>query len=148
VEEHGVRTVQLRIGVVLGPGGGALDKMVMPFRLGVSLVGKGDNYMSWVHRDDVVGMALMALDNEEVSGPVNVTSPHWATARELASTAGSVIGRPMVRVPEVAVRAGLGEVVDVLTGSQRVFPQRAIDLEYEYHHARLMPALEASLMAE
>jgi hypothetical protein len=116
--------------------------------MGVSVIGKGDNCMSWIHRDDVVGMALMALDNEEIRGPINVTSPYFATARELSATAGSVLGRPTFRVPEAVVRAGLGDAVDMITGSKRVFPRRAIDLEYEYHHARLMPALEASLMAE
>jgi uncharacterized protein (TIGR01777 family) len=148
VEEHGVRCVRLRIGVVLGPGGGALAKMVLPLRIGVGAIGKGDNHVSWVHLDDVVGMAMFALDDERVSGPMNATSPYPTTLRELARTAASVIGRPTFPVPLAAVRATMGEAATVLTGSQQVYPRRAVDLEYEFHHARLLPALEASLMAE
>jgi uncharacterized protein (TIGR01777 family) len=148
VAQHGVRSVQLRIGVVLGPGGGALGKMVMPMRVGVASVGKGDNYISWVHLDDVVGMALMALDDPELSGPINVTSPHFATQRELVAAAASVLGRPALRVPKAALRIAMGEASEAMLGSLRAFPRRAIDLEYAYHYARLVPALEASLIED
>ncbi|MEQ9319332.1 MAG: TIGR01777 family oxidoreductase [Polyangiaceae bacterium] len=148
-EEHGVRTVQLRLGVVLGPDGGALDKMVAPMRLFVNgPIGKGDNAMSWIHRDDVVGMILWALDDEGKEGAYNCTSPFSTTGKELAKTMGSVLGRPAVPAPEAAVRMVMGEAVDVLVGSLDVYPERAVDQGYEYHYARLTPALESSLMAD
>lgn len=148
-EEHGVRTVQLRLGVVLGPDGGALDKMVAPLRLFVNgPIGKGDNMMSWVHRDDVVGMILWALDDDGKEGPYNCTSPFSTTGKELAKTMGSVLGRPAVPAPEAAVRMVMGEAVDVLVGSLDVYPERAVEEGYEYHFARLTPALEDALMAD
>lgn len=148
-EAHGVRTVQLRIGVVLGPGGGALGEMV---QLGGAFVGgpvgKGDNALAWISLDDVVGMVLWALDDDRVSGPINCTSPNVTTQRELAKSAGSVLGRPAIGVPEAVMRMVLGEVVDVLCGSVNAQPTRALELGYEYHHARLVPALEAALVSD
>ncbi len=149
VSEHGVRNAQLRIGVVLGPGGGALARMVLPLRSMVGgPIGKGDNKMSWVHIDDVVGMLLWAVDDDNVSGPINCTSPYVTTGKEMAKTIGSVINRPAVGTPTAVMRMVLGEAVDVIIGSQEIYPQRAIDGEYEFQHARLVPALEASLMAD
>lgn len=148
-EEHGVRTVQLRLGVVLGPDGGALDKMVAPMRLFVNgPIGNGKNAMSWVHRDDVVGMILWSLDDDGKEGAYNCTSPFSTTGKELAKTMGSVLGRPAVPAPEAAVRMVMGEAVDVLVGSLDVYPERAVEEGYEYHFARLTPALESSLMAD
>lgn len=147
-EEHGVRTVQLRIGIVLGPGGGPLEAMVMPLRLGVGRIGKGDNQVSWVHRDDVVGMILWALDDEDLKGAINCTSPYVTTGRDLADTIGSVIGRPTVVMPEVVANIVLGDMAKVVTGNLNVYPKLAVDRGYEYRHARLTPALEDALMAD
>jgi uncharacterized protein (TIGR01777 family) len=146
-KEHGVRDVELRIGIVLGAGGGAVKEMVAPLRLFIGgPIGKGDNELSWVHVDDVIGMILWALDTETVQGPVNAVSPYPTTGRELASTMASVIGRPSVSVPEGLLRMRFGGAVDVMVGSLRVHPKRAIDGGYEYHFARLLPALEQALM--
>lgn len=149
VEEHGVRAVQLRIGMVIGPGGGAIDEMV---QLGGAFVGgpvgKGDNHVSWVHLDDVVGMILMAIDDDSLRGAINCTSPFVATQREIAKAAGSVLGRPTFGMPAAVARAILGDVVDAVTGSLNVQPTRALDLGYEYHYARLVPALEDALMSD
>ena len=146
--ELGTRSVQLRLGVVVGPGG-ALDKMIAPMRLFVNgPIGSGENILSWVQRDDVVGMALTALDDDSWEGAYNCVSPYAVTSRELAKTLGSVIGRPAVPAPAGPVKMILGDFVDVLTGNLDVFPQRAVDAGYEYHHARLTPALEAALMAD
>jgi uncharacterized protein len=148
-EDHGVRTVQLRIGVVLGPDGGALDKMVAPLRMFVNgPIGRGDNVVSWIHRDDVVGMILWALDDDTTTGAYNCTSPYPTTGRELAKSIGSVIGRVAVPAPVAAARMVLGDAVDVVVGSLDVYPERAVDAGYEYHHARLVPALESALMAD
>jgi uncharacterized protein (TIGR01777 family) len=148
-EEHDVRNVRLRLGVVFGPGGGALQEMLGPMRMFVGgPIGKGDNYISWVYLDDVVGMALMALDDDSISGPLNCTSPFPTTARELAVQMGSVLGRPRIGAPGFVAGMMFGEAAEAVTGSLRVAPSRALELGYEYHKARLLPALEASLHSD
>ncbi|MCC6551638.1 MAG: TIGR01777 family protein [Polyangiaceae bacterium] len=146
-EAHGVRTVELRFGIVLGEGGGALEKMLKPFKLfaGGPIAG-GKQVVSWVHRDDVVGMTLLALDNPAVKGPINVVAPSPATSEELARAIGVVMNRPSwLRVPEAAIRIGMGDAAEMLTTGQRVQPKRAIELGYEFRYARLLPALESIL---
>lgn len=147
VEEHGVRSVQLRIGIVLGEGGGPLEKMILPFKLYMGgPIGDGKQVMSWVHRDDVTGMILFALDNEEAKGPINAVSPNAATADELAKAMGIVMNRPSwLRVPKAIVEAAMGEAAVIATTGQRVYPKRAIELGYEFRYARLLPALESIL---
>ncbi len=148
-EALGVRVVQLRIGVVLGPGGGALSQLIGPMKLFVNgPIGTGANVMSWVHIDDVVGMVTWAMDNPDVRGPINCTAPESTTARELAVTMGSVLGRRHIPAPEPIAKWMLGDAIEVVTGSLEVYPRRAVDLGYEYHHARLLPALEAALVGE
>jgi len=142
-EEHGVRTVQLRTGVVLGAGGGALAKMVTP--LGVTKIGKGDNDVSWVQIDDVVGMILMAIDDSALRGAINCTAPSFTTGRGLAIAIGSAAGKPVIPVPVAVVRLGLGDAVEVIVGSLRVYPRRAVDHGYAFAYADLTRALEASL---
>lgn len=146
-EKHGIRSVQLRIGIVLGEGGGPLEKLVMPFKLGVGgHVGDGKQVISWVHRDDVVGMILMALDNDSVSGPVNVVSPNAVTGKEMAEAIGVVMGRSSwLPVPNFAIGLLMGEASVIVTTGQRVEPKRAVELGYEFRYARLLPALESIL---
>lgn len=146
-EAHGVRTAMLRIGVVFGKGGGALQQMVPAFKWFVGgPIGSGEQVYSWVHIDDVVGLALLAIDDESVSGPINATSPYPATAGEVAKAIGVTLNRPSYfKVPKGIVNAMLGEAAEVVTESQRVLPRRAIDLGYEFRHARLMPAIESIL---
>jgi uncharacterized protein (TIGR01777 family) len=148
VEEHGVRAVQLRIGVVFGQGGGALQRMMQPRFFVGGPIGTGDNDMSWVHMDDVVGMALMALDDAALSGPLNCTSPYFTTGKQLAAELASVTDKRALPMPEAVARLLFGDVVDLLVGSQRIYPRRAVEHGYEFYHARLTPALEASLMAD
>jgi uncharacterized protein len=146
-EEHGVRSVQLRIGVVLGEGGGAVDKMALPFKLfGGGPVGDGKQVISWVHREDVVGMILLALDDERVKGPVNAVSPNPVTSAEMARALGSVMNRPSwIRTPAFALRLAMGEAAEILTTGQRVFPARAVELGYEFRYTKIVPALESIL---
>ncbi len=144
-EKHGVRCVQLRFGVVLGKGGGALSQMLRPRLFVGAPIGKGDNRVSWVHRDDVVGMTLAALDSSSWRGPINCTSPYSATQRELADQIASVVDKPAIGLPESVARLAFGDMVDVLVGDSRVYPQRAVEREYPFCHARLTDALEASL---
>ncbi len=147
VEKVGVRAAQLRIGVVLGDGGGALEKMLIPFKLFAGgPIGDGKQVVSWVHRDDVVGMLLMAIDNPEIKGPINAVSPNPVTSKELATAIGNVINRPSsLPAPAFAVKLAMGEAATILLDGVRVIPRRAIDLGYEFHRARLVPALESIL---
>lgn len=148
-EELGVRVVRLRIGVVLGHGGGSLARMVGPLGAFVAgPIGKGDNAVSWVHVDDVTGMVLWSLDDARVTGAINCTSPFFTTGKGLAKAMASVLGKPAFAAPEAFVRPILGDMIDLVVGSQKVFPSRAVELGYEFHLARLVPALEEALVRE
>ena len=146
-EELGVRVVNLRIGVVFGEGGGALEKMVPAFRFFVGgPIGSGDQFYSWIHIDDIAGLTIAAIDDDRYSGPINATSPYPATAGEVAKQIGATLNRPsFFKVPKAIVSAMLGEAAEVVTESQRVLPKRAIELGYEFRYARLQPALEEIL---
>ncbi|MGK4002839.1 TIGR01777 family oxidoreductase [Sorangium sp. So ce1036] len=143
--QHGTRSVQLRIGVTIGEGGGALDKMIAPFKLFLGgPIGDGTQVISWIHVDDVVGLTLLALDNEAVRGPLNVTSPNAATGEEVARALGVVLHRPSwLRVPEAVVKLGLGDAAEIITTGQRVYPRRAEELGYTFRRADLVPALQS-----
>jgi uncharacterized protein len=146
-EPLGIRSVQIRLGVVLGEGGGALDKMILPFKLFAGgPVGDGTQVVSWVSREDVVGMILLALDDARLTGPINAVSPNPVTSKEMADALGVVLGRPSwLKTPAFAVNAAMGEAASILTTGQRVFPRKAVDLGYEFQQARLLPALESIL---
>ncbi len=143
-EGTGVRVVVVRTGHVLDPRGGFLAALLTPFKLGVGgpLAG-GEQYVSWVHIDDEVGILLWALDNEKVSGVVNSTAPNPVTNRVFSKALGRAIGRPAVMpVPGVTLDLMYGrEFGKVLRGGQRVLPRRALDLGYEFRHPELDEAL-------
>jgi uncharacterized protein (TIGR01777 family) len=144
VERSGVRLVVVRTGHVLDPDGGLLKEMLTPFRLGVGgPIAGGDQYMSWIHIDDEVGILLWALDSDKVSGVVNATAPNPATNRELSKSLGRALGRPaVVPVPGFALDLKFGsEFGRVLRGGQRVMPRRVLDLGYEFRHPDLDKAL-------
>ena len=141
----GVRTVLLRNGVVLARDGGALPRLARPFRFGVGgPLGRGRHYMAWVHLDDVVGVILHALDNDSVSGPLNVTAPQPVTNAAFTKALGRVLHRPAILpVPPLALRLALGEVVPVvLMASQRALPQRTQASGYTFRHPTLEGALQ------
>jgi uncharacterized protein (TIGR01777 family) len=142
-EPLGVRVAIVRIGVVLERGGGALSKMLTPFKLGVGgKVGSGTQWMSWVHNADVVGILLFALENAEAHGPFNATAPNSVTNKDFSKELGYALRRPSyVPTPAFALRLGLGEVADVITTGQRVLPQRALEAGYTFR----FPTLEAAL---
>lgn len=140
--DDGVRCAQLRFGVVLDADGGALDKMLLPLRVGVARVGRGDNHMPWIHRADVVGLLLAALDDDRYEGALNTAAPEAATAAEVATAIGRVISRPVIPSPAAAVRLALGEAVVLLTGSLHLVPARADALGYPWQHPTLREALE------
>jgi uncharacterized protein (TIGR01777 family) len=126
---------------VVAPEGGALEKMLPPFRMGVGgPVAGGRQYVPWVHLDDVVGALLFLLDQGD--GPYNVTAPEPVTNRELSKTLGRVLRRPAVLpVPGLALKLLYGEMGRIVTTGVRAVPQRLLDAGYEFHHAELEPAL-------
>jgi uncharacterized protein len=144
VEASGVRLVVIRTGHVLDPRGGLLGRMLPPFRMGVGgpLAG-GDQYVSWVHIADELGILLWALDEEAVSGTVNATAPNPVTNREFSRALGRALNRPaVVPVPGLTLDLMFGrEFGKVLRGGQRVMPRRAQELGYEFEHPELEKAL-------
>ncbi|HKT83013.1 MAG TPA: TIGR01777 family oxidoreductase [Solirubrobacterales bacterium] len=144
VEPTGVRLAIVRTGHVLDPRGGFLGPQLTPFKLGVGgpLAG-GDQYVSWIHISDEVGILLWALENEKVSGIVNATAPHPVTNKVFSRALGKALGRPaVVPVPGITVDLMFGkEFGKVLRGGQRVMPRRAQDLGYRFQHPELDEAL-------
>ena len=142
-----VRVAALRIGIVLGPNGGALAKMLTPFRAAVGgRLGSGKQWMSWIHRDDVVGLVLAALDGPAYAGPVNATAPTSVRNRDFTAALAAAVHRPaVVRVPGLALRLVLCEMADMLLTGQRVVPAVATEAGYAFKYPELGPAIAASL---
>lgn len=142
-ENLGVRVVRVRIGVVLGAGGGALRKMLPPFRAFVGgPAGSGTQWMSWIHRADVVELFLFALANAAVSGPLNGTAPSPVRNRDFAAALGSALRRPaFVTAPAPALRLLFGEMAEMVLTGQRVVPSRALALGFRFRFPELSDAL-------
>jgi uncharacterized protein (TIGR01777 family) len=140
----GVRVVLTRTGLVLASNGGALEKMLPPFRLGLGgPLGSGRQYMPWIHLDDTVGGLLHVLDDERASGPVNLTAPEPVTNRDFSRTLGRVLHRPAVLpVPAPALKLLFGEMATILLTGQRAVPARLHELGYLFQYRELAPALE------
>ena len=138
-----VRVVLLRFGVVLGSEGGALPRMLVPFRLGLGgRLGSGRQYMSWIHVEDAVGLARMALERRETRGPLNVVAPGPQTNAAFSRALASVLGRPcFLTAPAFALRLVLGEMSEMLLASQRVEPAAALAAGYDFRFPDLAPAL-------
>jgi len=139
----GIRVVRARTGVVLSESGGALEKMLPPFKLGVGgPVAGGRQYVPWIHADDVIGALVFCLDDEAASGPVNLTAPEPVTNRELSKALGRVLGRPAIApVPALAVRTLYGDMAQIVTTGVRAVPQRLQELGYRFRQPELEPAL-------
>lgn len=145
--QAGVRTAVVRIGVVLGSGGGALAKMLPPFRLGLGgPLGNGKQWVSWIHIDDLCALFVWILEHEGCSGVFNATAPRSVTMKELADALGRVLHRPaFLPAPAALMRLALGEVADVLLTGQRVLPRRAQAAGFCFAHPSLEPALRSLL---
>ena len=143
-EALGVRVVRVRIGVALSPEGGALGKMLLPFKMGAGgRVGSGKQWMSWIHLDDLVRLLRFVALESDVSGPVNATAPEPVRNAEFTDTLGSVLRRPtVIPLPKFALRAVAGEASDLLLASQRVHPNVAMGLGFAFEFSELQPALE------
>lgn len=143
--EAGVRTVSLRLGVVLSRRGGALERMLPPFRLGLGgPLGTGRQWMPWIHLDDAVGAFLHALEQPRLSGPVLVVAPQPVRQREFARALGRSLRRPAVLpAPGWALRLLLGPMAqELLVAGQRCFPRRLQADGFGWHHPDLAEALQ------
>ena len=145
-EELGLRVARMRTGVVLSESGGALGKMMTPFKLGVGgPVAGGHQYVPWIHIDDVVGGIVCALEDDRLSGALNLTAPAPATNRELSKALGRALRRPAIApVPEFALKLLYGEMSSIVTTGARVVPARLAELGYRFRRPDLDDALRAA----
>jgi len=141
--ERGIRVVHPRIGIVLGKGGGALAKMITPFKLGLGgRLASGRQWMSWIHVDDMVGMLLFAAGNDRASGPMNAVAPTPVTNAEFTKALAKAVHRPAIfPVPAFGLKLLLGGFADVLLASQRVLPRAAEKAGFAFRH----PSLDETL---
>ncbi len=141
------RVVVMRTGVVLGEGGGALERMLLPFRLFAGgPIGSGQQWMSWIHLEDLVGLFLLALDSPQARGPLNGTAPNPVRMSELAAALGKAMGRPSwLKVPGAALRLAVGEAATVVLTGQRVQPRKALELGYRFRFTQVEEALREIL---
>ena len=145
-ESFGIRVVRVRTGLVLAAGGGALQRMLPPFRMGVGgRLGSGRQWMSWIHLEDLTAMFQFAVESQ-VRGPLNGVAPQPATNSEFTRELAQALWRPAVfPVPEFALRLLFGEMADVLLASQRVVPAAAEAAGFRFRFPQLAPALAALL---
>jgi uncharacterized protein (TIGR01777 family) len=143
----GVRVVQVRTGIVLDRGGGALAQMLTPFRLGVGgPVAGGKQFISWIHPEDLVGLMVAALEDESWRGAVNATAPSPVTNGEFSKALGRALHRPaLLPVPELALRLLYGEMAEIVTTGARVLPAKPLMLGYRFRHPELEGALRSAL---
>lgn len=148
-ESLGVRVCYMRFGIVLGAGGGALERMLTPFKLGVGgPIGSGRQWLSWIHIDDVVKGAQFLMERSDLSGAFNFTAPHPVTMAEFARTLGRVLLRPsFVRTPAFVLRLMFGEMAESLLMGSRVLPKRLMEAGYRFRYPALENALRAVLQA-
>lgn len=143
--EWGARVCLSRTGIVLGADGGALGKMLLPFRLGLGgRLGDGQQYMPWIHRDDVVKALIWMLETPSASGAYNVVSPHPVTNREFTRALGKAVHRPtLFPVPAMVLRLALGELSTLLLEGQRALPARLQEAGFDFEHPELDEALHS-----
>jgi len=142
-ESLAMRVVLLRIGVVLGREGGALERMAMPYRLFVGgTVGTGRQWISWIHVHDLVRLVRFAIENDGVMGGLNATAPDSVPMRDFGRTLARVLRRPnLFPAPAFLLRLALGEVSDVVTKGQRAVPKKALERGFAFRYPDLEPAL-------
>ena len=145
-DEAGIRTLNIRIGLVLSAKGGALPNMLKPFELGLGgRIGSGRQWWSWIHMDDIVGGIHHAMDTESFSGPVNLVAPNPVRNAEFTKVLASVLGRPaLFLAPKLMLRLAFGAQAadELLLASQRVEPGKLTASGYAFHFRELRPALE------
>jgi uncharacterized protein (TIGR01777 family) len=146
--EHGVRVVYLRIGLVVGTDGGFLTRMLTPFEYGLGgPMGSGQQWMSWIERDDLIRLIAHAIARPDISGPINATAPIPVRNMKFSEELGRRLGRPAVfRIPAMLLRHAAGDFADeLLLGGQRVIPNKALSSGFVFRHETLRSAFEAIL---
>jgi uncharacterized protein len=144
VDRLGVRRVNIRIGIVLDKYEGALEQMITPYKFFIGgPLGSGKQWFPWIHIDDVAGIFLFALDNENVYGILNAVSPNPLRMNEFCRTLGAVMNRPsLFKVPAFVLKIIFGEGADVLLGGAKVIPERTIELGYIFNFVEVEKALK------
>lgn len=144
------RSVLVRISLVLGPGGGALAKMLTPFKLGLGgRLASGRQWMSWIHREDLCALLLHAVERDDLSGPLLAASPNPVTNLEFTKALGRVLGRPTILpMPYFQLRLLFGKVATVLASSQRCRPDRTLASGFTFRHPDLETALRGIVNKE
>ena len=144
-ESLGIRVCTVRIGLVLDPSGGALQKMLPAFRLGLGgMIGKGQQWMSWVDRGDLCRLILFLIQNPSARGPFNATAPYPANNRGFTHALGEALHRPtLFTVPSLALKVAMGEASSLLTTGQKVLPRKAAAAGFQYRHESLESAFAA-----
>lgn len=143
-----IRVVNLRIGVVLSPRGGALRTMLPAFRMGLGgVIGTGRQWVSWISLDDLIRLILFVIDEDSISGPINAVAPNPVTNRQLTKAMGRILHRPtLCAVPNFALRLAFGSLADeALLASQRVRSVRLKQTPFKFHHPELPEALQCLL---
>ncbi len=141
----GIRVIHMRLGIALARGGGALTKMLTPFRLGLGgAIGNGRQFMGWIAIEDVVGAVMHLIDKSQLAGPVNFVAPQAVTNREFSKTLGSVLHRPAILpLPAMAARLVFGEMAqELLLASERAEPRRLLTDGFVFQYQQLRGALE------
>ena len=140
----GVRTCLLRTGIVLGKRGGALSKMLLPFKFGLGgKIGSGKQWMSWIHLDDLVGIILYCIDHDELNGPVNGTSPNPVTNEVFTKTLGKVLKFPTIlTMPAIVVKILMGQMgEELLLAGKNILPVKILNAGYKFKYEKLEKAL-------
>lgn len=146
-EEYGVRVALLRIGVVIGKDGGVLKKMRLPYLLGAgATLGSGNQWLSWIHLDDLVALADYLINAPDSAGIYNATAPNPVTNREFTQALAAAVNRPaFFKLPAMPLRWLLGEMSELLLHSQRVFPERARQMGFRFQYPEISTALEQAM---
>ena len=144
LQPHGVRVVCLRIGIVLGGGGGALEKMLPIFRWGIGgKLGSGKQWMAWIHVEDLVSMIEWSMKTDSVSGPVNATAPNPVRNKEFTKAVAKAVGRPaFLPAPKFGLRLALGEFANSLFFSQNVVPAAALEHGFQFQFPEIRGAIQ------
>ncbi len=143
-EQWGVRTVRVRLGLVLHPEGGVLHRLLPTFKVGAGgRLGSGQQFLPWIHREDSAALLRYALEDARARGPLNAVAPEQVTNAQFTQVLGEVLHRPSVmHVPLFALKLAFGELTSAALESQRVVPERALALGFPYRYPRLREALE------
>ncbi|MCP4727359.1 MAG: TIGR01777 family protein [bacterium] len=143
-EDLGLRVCRIRIGAVLSKNGGALQKMLPIFKLGLGgKLGNGSQWFSWIHITDIINAIIHLISNNTLKGAFNLVSPQPVTNREFTKAMSNALNKPaFLTVPKAALRLRFGELTDILTGSRKVLPKRIGDSGFQFTFREILPALE------